>query len=176
MRSEILPDAHLIPVEGTAEATTLPNACVDIVTAFQAYHWFDPAAVLAETERIGRPRVRFAAVWNERDASDPFMHEYQQVINPFIMDATESKRRNVTVGDDLRSRGWSNVRVREFRHEQPADWDELIGRTRSSSYLPREGPAYEAMAAKLRELYDGADRYGGARFVLIAAVHLGERQ
>jgi SAM-dependent methyltransferase len=176
MRGQIVADAHTIPVDGTAEATTLPDACVDIVTAFQAYHWFDPAAVLGETERIGRPRVRFAAVWNERDGSDPFMREYQAAIDPYMTDATESKRRKTTVDGDLAARGWQNIRVREFRHEQPADWDQLIGRTRSASYLPREGPAYEAMAAHLRALYDRADSCGGARFVLIATVHLAERQ
>src|SRR5215211_1139353 len=31
-------------VNGTAEATTLPNASVDFVIAAQAYHWFDRAA------------------------------------------------------------------------------------------------------------------------------------
>ena len=63
-----------------------------------------------------------------------------------------------------------------FAHAVPLDWEALIGRTRSTSYLPREGPAYEAMAAELRALYDRAAEFGGARFVLVTSVHLGERQ
>jgi len=31
-------------VNGTAEATTLPDHSVNLVTAAQAFHWFDPAA------------------------------------------------------------------------------------------------------------------------------------
>jgi SAM-dependent methyltransferase len=158
------PDIELI--DGTAESTHLPDRSVDVVAAFQAYHWFEPDLVLAEAERIGRRRVRFAAVWNERDETDPFM----------LADDTESRRRATTVDSDLRERGWSNVRVLDFRHAMPVDWDGLIGRTRSASYLPREGPAYEKMAAELRALYDCAGDLGGARFVLTTAVHLGERQ
>jgi SAM-dependent methyltransferase len=168
------PDIELI--DGTAESTHLPDRSVDVVTAFQAYHWFEPDLVLAEAKRIGRRRERFAAVWNERDETDPFMRAYGDIIRRYMADDTESRRRATTVDSDLRERGWLNVRVLDFGHEMPVDWDGLIGRTRSASYLPREGPAYETMAAELRELYDRAGALGGARFVLTTAVHLGERQ
>ena len=176
MREKIETRPNVTPVNGTAEATTLAEGSVDIVTAFQAYHWFDPPRVLAESERIGRPRVRFAAVWNERDGTDPFMRAYQDVIDPYMKDATEERRRNVTVEADLRASGWSNVRRVDVRHETGADWEQLIGRTRSASYLPREGPDYETMAAKLRDLFDRAPSLGGSRFAMVASVYLGERQ
>ena len=61
-----------------------------------------------------------------------------------------------------------------FAYQQPLSWDALIGRARSASYLPREGPAYDEMAEKLRALYDQhAD--GTVRFALVTTVHLGER-
>ncbi len=40
---------------GTAEATGLPAACADIVTASQAMHWFDGPRALAEIARLLRP-------------------------------------------------------------------------------------------------------------------------
>ena len=46
MRAAIPQSGRITPVDGTAENTTLPNGSVDIVTAFQAYHWFEPPAVL----------------------------------------------------------------------------------------------------------------------------------
>jgi SAM-dependent methyltransferase len=46
---------------GSAEATGLPDACADIVTASQAMHWFDPARALPEIARILRPGGVFAA-------------------------------------------------------------------------------------------------------------------
>jgi SAM-dependent methyltransferase len=176
MRSSIPSRPEIVVVEGTAEATTLPDHSVDVVTAFQAYHWFNPDLVLAEAERIGRRDVRFAAVWNERDETDAFMLAYSDIIRRYMADDTETARRASAVDNDLRRHGWSNVRVLEFRHEKPVDWEGLIGRTRSASYLPREGPAYESMAAELRALYDRAGELGGVRFVLQTSVHLAERQ
>ncbi len=175
MRSSIPARPEIVAIDGTAEATTLPDSSVDVITAFQAYHWFDPDRVLGEAERIGRPRVRFAAVWNERDESDPFVLAYSDIIRRYMLDDTESRRRKTRVDSDLRAHGWAQVRVLDFRHGKPVDWEELIGRTRSASYLPREGPAYESMAAELRALYDRAGEFGGARFVLLTSVHLAER-
>ncbi|TWP52116.1 class I SAM-dependent methyltransferase [Lentzea tibetensis] len=48
-------------VGGTAEATGLPDACADVVTASQALHWFDPETVFPEIKRLLRPGGVFAA-------------------------------------------------------------------------------------------------------------------
>ncbi|HEY1387507.1 MAG TPA: class I SAM-dependent methyltransferase [Ktedonobacterales bacterium] len=47
--------------EGLAHQTGLPDACADIVTAAQAFHWMEPTATLAEIARILRPGGLFAA-------------------------------------------------------------------------------------------------------------------
>lgn len=41
--------------QGTAEATGLPDAAVDLVTAGQCWHWFDAAAAFAEAARVLAP-------------------------------------------------------------------------------------------------------------------------
>ncbi len=46
-----------------AEATGLPEACVDAVVAGDAWHWFDPDAAADEVHRVLRPRGRLALVW-----------------------------------------------------------------------------------------------------------------
>jgi SAM-dependent methyltransferase len=48
-------------VDGTAEATGLPDGCADVVTASQAMHWFDPDRALPEIARLLRPGGVFAA-------------------------------------------------------------------------------------------------------------------
>lgn len=48
-------------IDGTAEATTLPDNSADVVTAGQALHWFDPAHTFPEIARILRPGGVFAA-------------------------------------------------------------------------------------------------------------------
>ena len=52
MRSSVPSRPEIVVVDGTAESTTLPDRSVDVITAFQAYHWFDPDRVLGEAERV----------------------------------------------------------------------------------------------------------------------------
>lgn len=48
-------------IAATAQQTGLPDACADIVTASQAFHWMEPVSTLAEIARILRPGGVFAA-------------------------------------------------------------------------------------------------------------------
>lgn len=47
--------------KGFAHETGLPDACADIVTCAQSFHWMEPTATLAEIARILRPGGLFAA-------------------------------------------------------------------------------------------------------------------
>src|ERR1043165_6742706 len=72
MRRAAAPHPRVTFLEATADKTFLPDASVNLVTAFQAFHWFEPNTTLAEFHRILRPGGRVALAWNERDARDPF--------------------------------------------------------------------------------------------------------
>jgi SAM-dependent methyltransferase len=54
-------------LEGSAEAVPLPDGDVDVVTAAQAAHWFDPVPAAAELRRVLRPGGAVAFLWNMRD-------------------------------------------------------------------------------------------------------------
>src|SRR5262245_47354984 len=49
---------------GTAEATGLQSASVDLVLCAQSFHWFRPFPALTEFTRILRPGGRLALMWN----------------------------------------------------------------------------------------------------------------
>ena len=49
---------------------------------------------------------------------------------------------------------------------QSLDWEGFAGRARSASYVPREGPAHEALFAGLRELFEREARGGRVGFRL----------
>ena len=104
MREMIAASRSVTVVGGTAEATTLPDARVDVVTAFQAYHWFEPDRVLAEAQRILRPNGRFAAVWNHRDRSDRLTGGYESIVDRYDESGgdIDRTRRLSTVMTDLR--------------------------------------------------------------------------
>jgi SAM-dependent methyltransferase len=160
MRDAIPDDARVTPVNGSAEATTLLDASVNVVTAFQAYHWFDGPTVLKEARRILRPGGRFAAVWNLRDRSDAFTGEYEAIVDRYNLQPVVLDRvaRTSSIDSDLLAEGWSDVRVVRDAHEQPLDVEGLLGFSRSASYLPRSGPPYEAMVHEMRAL---CERWNG---------------
>ncbi|MEO8247582.1 MAG: class I SAM-dependent methyltransferase [Chloroflexota bacterium] len=54
-------------MQASAEATGLDPASADLVTAAQAFHWFDKPAAVAEMARITRPGGGVALFWNVRD-------------------------------------------------------------------------------------------------------------
>jgi SAM-dependent methyltransferase len=60
-----LPDFQWL--DGSAEATGLPDACVDWVTMASAFHWTDAPKALAEFHRILRPSGLLTLLWNPRD-------------------------------------------------------------------------------------------------------------
>jgi SAM-dependent methyltransferase len=53
---------HGTALPGSAEAIPLAEASVDAVFVGEAFHWFDPAAAIAELARVLRPRGGLAIV------------------------------------------------------------------------------------------------------------------
>ncbi|KAL0491922.1 methyltransferase [Acrasis kona] len=69
-------------VHASAEATSLSDSSVDIVTVAQAFHWFDFEKFYAEVRRITRPDGTLA-VWtyalnhfDNKEAQDALLHLY----------------------------------------------------------------------------------------------------
>lgn len=83
-------------VNGTAEATTLPDHGVDLIVAAQAFHWFNTSATRAEFSRILKPDGHIVLIWNERklDAS-PFLREYEALLLRFGTDYATVRHENI---------------------------------------------------------------------------------
>jgi SAM-dependent methyltransferase len=73
-----LPDVPLV-VAG-AEALPLPDDDVDVVTAAQAAHWFDPAPAAAEMMRVLRPGGTVGLLWSLRDDRAPWVAALSAVL------------------------------------------------------------------------------------------------
>ncbi len=70
MRRRLEAEVPGVPVlDGTAEDIPLPDASVEVVTAGQAFHWFDTRRALDEIARVLRPNGWLALLWNERPES-----------------------------------------------------------------------------------------------------------
>ena len=137
-------------VQGRAEATGLPAASVGLVTAAQAFHWFDREAFRTEARRILRPGSSVMILRNLREADDPFMREYEARIFRHVV------RQRVTV----EAAGIAGFFVGDAAScvvtwTETVDRDGLLGRVRSNSNMPRPGQdGYAALVAEVDDLFD----------------------
>jgi SAM-dependent methyltransferase len=162
-------------VSGTAEATTLDDASVDLVIAAQAFHWFDPATAGREFARILKPGGLVALFWNSRLLTgSAFLEGYEALLKRYGVDYTEVSER---YGDDASMSAWFGdnfAHKATFPNLQALDFDGLKGRLMSSSYAPKAGhPDHEPMLAALRDLFDRTAQNGKVEFAYDTRVYVG---
>jgi SAM-dependent methyltransferase len=166
--------AGFVSLAGTAEATGLPGASVDLVTAGQAFHWFDVKRARAEFRRILQPPHWVALVWNERRAdASAFLAALDQVLAAYV--TGDVWRRDAADVGTLRAFfGTGGHRVASFDNRQVFDYTGLCGRVMSSSYAPPPGDArHDELLRQLRELFDAHEREGTVTFEYDTKVYYG---
>lgn len=143
-------------VAGSAEATTLADASVDVVSAAQAFHWFDPAPTRAEWTRVLRPGGLAVLLWNLRAVDrSPLMAEYEALQHAHGIDYARVAERHPDDDAIARWYGGGLRATASFPHVQRLDFDGLLGRLLSSSWAPQAGhPEYAPMVEALRALFD----------------------
>ena len=167
--------ANFTSVNGTAEATTLPDNWADFVTAGQAFHWFKPEEARVEFQRILKPNGWAALIWNTRDERSRFMKGYEKLLNQYAIGYGETKQSRSH--EHIPGFFGSEPAIGEFPNEQIFDWKGLLGRSLSSSYAPLPGhPAYEPLLAGLRQLFMEFAEDGRIRFPYITRVYYGRFQ
>lgn len=137
---------------GTAEATGLDVAAVDLVLCAQAFHWFDVPAATAEFRRVLRPGGRLALLWNKRSRVDPFTRGYRAVLQ--ATDSEAPAERSEFDPDVVDATGrFTNRREGTTPHGQRLTLDGLIGRVMSTSTVALGGPRRDDLLQRLRELH-----------------------
>lgn len=167
-------DPRFASVEGTAEATTLPDASVDYVVAAQAFHWFDPPRVRAEWLRILRPGGWMVLLWNARKTdTTPFLRGYEALLHEHGTDYASVNHENVTQ-DTIRAVLGAGCGRRDVPSEQVFDFEGLKGRLLSSSYAPNAGhPGHAPMLAALERLFREHQQDGRVRFEYDTQIYWG---
>jgi SAM-dependent methyltransferase len=163
---------------GRAEATGLPDASVDLVTAAQSFHWFDHAAARREFARILKPGGWVALVWNNRRLDDAFAGEYQQIIHTYARDHDGVAQRSQHACSDQvldaffgSHDSWKHGRL---SNRQTMDFDALRDRLLSSSYMPLAGdPRFKPMIRQLHEAFDRHQRDGVVSFEYDTDIYYG---
>ncbi|MBK5256960.1 MAG: class I SAM-dependent methyltransferase [Vicinamibacteria bacterium] len=159
MRESAEPHPGVSFIDGSAEATGLDRASVDLVLCAQAFHWFRPAEALTEFWRILRSDGRLAFLVNERDAEAPATRAYGAALSASV-DRELSEGMRDPIDEALRVAGRIVVPM-SFPSAQTLTHGGLIGRARSASYAPKDGPRYEALIRDLDRLWEAHKDAGG---------------
>lgn len=129
--------ANVDYAQAPAERCALADASVELVVVAQALHWFDPAAFLAEVDRVLRPGG-VLAVWCYQDVLLPI--EFGLAHAPFaaqIHDYWPPQRR--LIDEAYASMAWPFTELPAPDFELQADWDltRLLEYFRSYSAVAR---------------------------------------
>jgi ubiquinone/menaquinone biosynthesis C-methylase UbiE len=160
---------------GSAEATGLPSQIAHLVLAAQAFHWFKPDQALDEAYRILKDQGCIALMWNERDEKDPFTALYGGLIRSFPEAKEVESFRHEAGNHLLQSTRFREARRDEFEHLQTAGLEELLGRTFSASYAPRDPVLAKRAKGDLRQLFRTHEQDGHVVIRYRTSVYIARR-
>lgn len=149
-------------INASAEATALKPSSISLVTAAQAFHWFNPPYALAEFARILKPGGLLVLLWNNRDdAKSAFAKKYEALIAQYNPAYQHEYRRQdwpqkIAAQGDFHPACQANV-----AHIWTLTADAFIGFTRSTSYIrnvlsAEQRPRFEDDVRRLIDHHFGA--------------------
>ncbi|NUR76636.1 MAG: class I SAM-dependent methyltransferase [Thermoleophilia bacterium] len=142
-------------LDGTAEDLPLEDAAADVITAAQAFHWFDLDRALPELHRVLRPGGHLALFWNSRDLDDPVQRGVEDLLRP-VRGSVASQLGGAWREPLRRSPLFGAVEERSFRYEQQFTADDLCDRVASTSFVAAMRPVErEEILVRVRALTHG---------------------
>ena len=141
-------------VHGSAEHMPLADGSVDLITAAQAFHWFEVDAARAECLRVLQASGRVALIWNDRRSHDPLHDALDDLFNHH----GGAKRAALLAHEDRAEvpRFFGTGPRQEFSwpHEHALAITSLTSLVLSRSYMPARGSsAALEVEAKVQNLF-----------------------
>ena len=147
---------NFVSITGSAEKTTLSDHSVDVITAGQAYHWFNVEETAKEFIRILKKsdKNNIFLIWNTRSEKTAFNKELEALIQKYSKDykqvsQTEDKNKanNIFFNKEFSKK--------IFPNSQELTFDGLLGRLLSASYMiKKDDPLFEQFKTELKELFE----------------------
>jgi SAM-dependent methyltransferase len=160
-------------IRGSSENTSLQNNCIDLISAGQAFHWFDVQKSKEEFKKILKKNGYVALIWNNRKTnSSVFLHEYENLLLNFSVDYKLVDHKNVN--EKILGELFDQYRLKTFPNFQIFNFEELKGRLLSSSYVPMpDNPGYKAMVEELEKIFNQNEVGGKIQFEYDTELYFG---
>jgi ubiquinone/menaquinone biosynthesis C-methylase UbiE len=159
-----------------AEATTLRDMSVDLITVATAFHWFDREKCKKEFARILRRNGHVMLIWNLRLTTlSPVTKGFDDILKKYSNDYVGIPSQQIAENEfiDFFSDGYPEIVT--FDNQQEFTYDEFEGRLHSVSFaLTPEHPNYCAMINSLKELFDKEQSEGKIIFPYQTKAYLGK--
>jgi SAM-dependent methyltransferase len=162
-------------IDGTSHETHLPAHSMDFVLAGQAFHWFDRDKTRTEFMRILKPEGVVVLVWNDRRIdTTPFLRDYEAMLHQYGTDYADINHKNVQDKAVFTPMFGGEFFEASFDNVQRFDFEGLMGRLNSSSYVPPKGHAnYASLAKRAKEIFDANQQGGKVSFEYDTRVYYG---
>lgn len=162
---------------GSAENTDLENHSVDLITAAQAFHWFNNAETKAEFARILNQNGWLALIWNDRKYGQGCQAAYEDILKKYATDYSHVNHQNLSEQQIASFFQDNQMETYSFTNIQEFDFDGVIGRLRSCSYCPDESSQdYQAAIYELRQAFDTHAVNGLVQFEYDSRLYIGKIQ
>ena len=141
---------NFISIDGSAEDTGLKDKTIDMITAGQAFHWFNIVKTKEEFRRILKQAGWVVLIWNNRKRNSPgFPGDYEQLILKYGKDYKQIKSRATNIDKFFK---YQKV---VFPNHQDVNIEEFKGRINSTSYIPlKNEPIYKKMIIEFEKLFN----------------------
>lgn len=160
-------------IAGESTTTGLEAHSVDLITAAQAFHWFEPDSTKKEFRRILKPEGRVALIWNKRNTSTPFQQQYHEMLSHNCPEYLKVNHHNIT-DSTLEEFFYPGVfRLSTFEYMQRFELQGFLGRMCSSSYTPKAGTAeYSSLIKAAEQLFNAHENEGVVEFAYETRLYL----
>lgn len=162
-------------INGSSEETRLEANSINVIAAFQAFHWFDKTKSRIEFKRISAEPNWVVLVWNDRISEGTAFLEGYEAILQLLPEYPKVNHRNSERCNIERFIGATDLVYAEFENSQQFDFEGLKGRFFSSSYTPSFGTQeHQIQIDKLNALFEDTNKNGTIEFVYKTQIYLGK--
>ncbi|MBY9021191.1 MAG: class I SAM-dependent methyltransferase [Candidatus Lokiarchaeota archaeon] len=157
-------------LEGSAESTGLEDNIIDLITAGQAFHWFDVDEAKREFKRVLKPNYNVVIIWNNRGkGGSEFNSSYENFMLKYGTDYKEVMKKEENVDR------FYTYQKESFYNFQELDFNSFKGRILSASYIPLpDNPIFPRMIVELEDLFNKHQKNGFIRIEYDTEVYFGK--